>query len=118
MLLARSLASRVRARAAQSFRSVSSDAKAPLYSERMDKTGRPISPHLMIYRLPAIAWSSVMVRITGAVASAGARREMAQLGLSFLTRFLSPLRRRFFWPRRRHIVWWRPLGGRHCSDDL
>jgi succinate dehydrogenase/fumarate reductase cytochrome b subunit len=43
----------------------------PSYSEIMDKTGRPISPHLMIYRLPAIAWSSVTVRITGAIASFG-----------------------------------------------
>ena len=52
-------------------------AEAELYSERMYKTGRPVSPHLinenwgMHYALPAIAWSSVMVRITGFVASAG-----------------------------------------------
>ena len=55
----------------------------------MDKTGRPISPHVFgemapmpnvgdllkgqagIYRLPAIAWSSIVVRITGVMASAG-----------------------------------------------
>ena len=41
----------------------------PTYTERMDKTGRPVSPHLMIYRLPLIAWSSVTVRITGVVGS-------------------------------------------------
>ena len=40
-----------------------------LYTERMAKTGRPRSPALTIYRLPAIAWSSVMVRISGVVAS-------------------------------------------------
>jgi succinate dehydrogenase cytochrome b556 subunit len=63
-LAARSLAAR--------SRPLSTAAKsAQLYSERMDKTGRPISPHLMIYRLPAIAWSSVTVRITGFMASAG-----------------------------------------------
>lgn len=37
----------------------------------MDKTGRPLSPHLMIYRLPLIAWSSVTVRITGIIGSVG-----------------------------------------------
>ena len=42
----------------------------PTYTERMDKTGRPLSPHLMIYRLPLIAWSSVTVRITGVIGSA------------------------------------------------
>jgi succinate dehydrogenase cytochrome b556 subunit len=43
------------------------------YSERMAKTNpnRPISPHLTIYKLPMIAWSSVTVRITGAMASFG-----------------------------------------------
>lgn len=66
----------VRARLAPVTRSLASDAKtsAQLYSEKMDKTGRPISPHLMIYRLPAIAWSSVTVRITGFAASAGEYR--------------------------------------------
>ena len=37
----------------------------------MDKTGRPISPHLMIYAFPTIAMSSVTVRITGAMATFG-----------------------------------------------
>merc|ERR1712227_1140803 len=46
-------------------------APAPSYSQRMDKTGRPISPHVFIYRFPAIALSSIMVRITGFVTSAG-----------------------------------------------
>lgn len=59
------------------------------YTKLMDKTGRPISPHVFgemapnpnirdlfmgqagIYRLPAIAWSSIVVRITGVMASAG-----------------------------------------------
>ena len=59
------------------------------YSERMDKTGRPISPHIFgeaapapsvsgllsgqvgIYKIPAIAWSSIAVRVTGVLASAG-----------------------------------------------
>ena len=33
------------------------------YSKRMDKTGRPISPHVFIYRFPTIAMSSITVRI-------------------------------------------------------
>lgn len=41
------------------------------YSKIMDKTGRPVSPHLMIYKLPLIAYSSVFVRGTGILASAG-----------------------------------------------
>jgi len=41
------------------------------YSQRMDKTGRPISPHVTIYRFPTIAMSSVTVRITGAMATFG-----------------------------------------------
>ena len=41
------------------------------YSERMDKTGRPISPHIFIYRFPTIAISSIMVRISGMMLTAG-----------------------------------------------
>ena len=43
----------------------------PTYSQRMDKTGRPISPHVFIYRFPAIALSSITVRITGMMATFG-----------------------------------------------
>ena len=46
--------------------------KGPTYSERMDKTGRPISPHVMIYNFPTIALSSITVRITGGMATFGA----------------------------------------------
>jgi len=58
------------------------------YTERMDKTGRPISPHVwpsfmpaagvapesrgFIYKLPAIAWASITMRITGIFLTAGA----------------------------------------------
>ena len=45
-------------------------ASKPSYTDRMDKTGRPVSPHLMIYRLPLIAISSVTVRLTGIIVSA------------------------------------------------
>ena len=41
------------------------------YSQRMDKTGRPISPHVFIYRFPTIAISSILVRITGGMATFG-----------------------------------------------
>ena len=45
----------LRMRAAPLARNLSTEApSAKLYSETMDKTGRLISPHLMIYRLPAI----------------------------------------------------------------
>jgi hypothetical protein len=47
------------------------------YSERMDKTGRPISPHVTIYAFPTIAITSVMVRITGFALTVGARRHRA-----------------------------------------
>lgn len=39
------------------------------YTQRMEKTGRPLSPHLEIYKLPAIAWSSLGVRASGVVVS-------------------------------------------------
>ena len=42
---------------------------AETYTEKMDKTGRPLSPHLMIYKLPTIAVSSITVRITGVIGS-------------------------------------------------
>ncbi len=41
------------------------------YTERMAKTGRPISPHITIYAFPTIAWSSVVVRATGMVLTIG-----------------------------------------------
>jgi len=41
------------------------------YTQRMDKTGRSLSPHLTIYRLPLISFSSVTARITGIMCSAG-----------------------------------------------
>jgi len=37
----------------------------------MDKTGRPISPHVFIYRFPTIAISSITMRITGVVLTIG-----------------------------------------------
>ena len=42
------------------------------YTERMAKTGRPISPHITIYAFPTIAWSSIGVRGCGMLLSAGA----------------------------------------------
>lgn len=55
------------------------------YTDKMNKTGRPVSPHVwptflydasrgemgggFIYKLPAIAWSSITMRITGIVAT-------------------------------------------------
>jgi len=72
------LASRLGVRAAPARRMMSTASPAPsfrspdpTYSARMDKTGRPISPHVFIYRFPMIALSSITVRITGVLASAG-----------------------------------------------
>lgn len=42
------------------------------YSERMNATGRPVSPALTIYRFPTIAISSITVRITGVLLTLGA----------------------------------------------
>ena len=53
------------------------------YSERMAKTGRPISPALSIpYRFPLIAISSITVRITGVLLTAGAPRDAEACGSS------------------------------------
>lgn len=41
------------------------------YTERMDKTGRPVSPAVTIYRFPSIALSSITVRITGGLLTVG-----------------------------------------------
>ncbi|KAG8457056.1 hypothetical protein KFE25_004367 [Diacronema lutheri] len=41
------------------------------YTERMDKTGRPVSPHVTIYKFPAAALSSITTRITGVMLTVG-----------------------------------------------
>ena len=41
------------------------------YTERMKKTGRPVSPHLTVYAFPTVAISSITVRITGVLLSTG-----------------------------------------------
>jgi succinate dehydrogenase (ubiquinone) cytochrome b560 subunit len=41
------------------------------YNERQEKTGRPVSPHVMIYAFPVVALSSIMVRTTGIILSLG-----------------------------------------------
>ena len=35
------------------------------YTERMNKTGRPISPHVTIYKFPPAAITSILNRFTG-----------------------------------------------------
>ena len=35
------------------------------YSERQDKNGRPVSPHVTIYKFPVTALSSITNRATG-----------------------------------------------------
>lgn len=41
------------------------------YTERMAKTGRPVSPHVTVYRFPIVAISSIANRVTGVMLSAG-----------------------------------------------
>lgn len=42
------------------------------YTERMQKTGRPVSPHVTIYALPVPAFASITTRVTGIMLSFGA----------------------------------------------
>jgi len=46
----------------------------------MEKTGRPVSPHVMIYAFPVVALSSITVRITGVCLTIG----LAGIGASSL----------------------------------
>jgi len=41
------------------------------YSKRMSQTGRPVSPHVMIYNFPIGAISSITNRVTGCALSVG-----------------------------------------------
>mmetsp|Transcript_19886 Transcript_19886/g.28588 ORF Transcript_19886/g.28588 Transcript_19886/m.28588 type:complete len:157 (+) Transcript_19886:90-560(+) len=41
------------------------------YTEKQEKTGRPVSPHVMIYSFPIVAISSITNRITGVGMAAG-----------------------------------------------
>jgi len=44
---------------------------AQTYSERMEKTGRPVSPHVEIYKFPPTALTSITHRVTGVVLAVG-----------------------------------------------
>lgn len=43
----------------------------PSYTERMNKTGRPVSPHVTIYKFPVAAISSITTRVTGVLLTIG-----------------------------------------------
>lgn len=47
------------------------DEKTESYTERMAKKGRPVSPHVEIYRFPTVAISSITNRVTGVMLSIG-----------------------------------------------
>ena len=65
MLLAKSLRRFTPARLSLA-RALSTDPKElTSYTERMARTGRPVSPHVTIYAFPITAVSSVMNRFTG-----------------------------------------------------
>jgi len=82
MPLFRPLMARATAAARPLLRRPLSTAAPKSYSEKMDATGRPVSPHLFIYRFPTIAISSITVRITGVLLTVGASgvASMALLG--------------------------------------
>mmetsp|Transcript_14989 Transcript_14989/g.31094 ORF Transcript_14989/g.31094 Transcript_14989/m.31094 type:complete len:173 (+) Transcript_14989:223-741(+) len=42
------------------------------YTERMNRTGRPVSPHVTIYAFPVAALASISTRLTGVMLSFGA----------------------------------------------
>lgn len=107
-------------------RPMSTTPAKPTYTERMDKTGRPVSPHLMIYRLPLIAWSSVTVRITGVVGSAMAigiagativgggncASDLVESGAAAFPMLVTPAKFAIAWPltyhwlgNMRHMYW-------------
>jgi len=48
------------------------DFKRQNYTERMGKSGRPVSPHVTIYSFPITALTSVTNRVTGVALSFGA----------------------------------------------
>jgi len=48
------------------------DYKKQNYTERMSRTGRPVSPHVTIYALPIAAISSITNRVTGITLTFGA----------------------------------------------
>lgn len=41
------------------------------YSEKQAKKGRPVSPHVTIYKFPVVALSSITNRVTGVILSGG-----------------------------------------------
>lgn len=50
------------------FRSLSTEAS---YTEQQMKKGRPVSPHVTIYKFPLAAISSITIRVTGVLLSVG-----------------------------------------------
>lgn len=52
-------------------KSFSSNNSTETYSERQAKKGRPVSPHVAIYKFPVVALSSISNRVTGVILSAG-----------------------------------------------
>lgn len=48
-----------------------SSSKTETYTERQAKKGRPVSPHVTIYKFPLAALSSITNRITGVILSGG-----------------------------------------------
>ena len=46
------------------------------YSERQNQKGRPVSPHVTVYRFPAVALSSIANRITGVAMVGGALNKL------------------------------------------
>jgi hypothetical protein len=41
------------------------------YTEKQSKKGRPVSPHVTIYKFPVVALSSITNRVTGVILTGG-----------------------------------------------
>ena len=52
-------------------RASGTSSKGETYTEKMAKTGRPVSPHVEIYAFPIVALSSITTRITGVALTVG-----------------------------------------------
>jgi len=70
--------------ASRSF--VSSNINNGSYSEEQAKKGRPISPHVEIYKFPPAALTSITNRVTGVMLSVGKLRDFV---FSFMPIYLN-----------------------------
>mmetsp|Transcript_31430 Transcript_31430/g.53043 ORF Transcript_31430/g.53043 Transcript_31430/m.53043 type:complete len:168 (+) Transcript_31430:57-560(+) len=61
----------VRSFVSQTARAMNSSESSESYTEKQAKLGRPVSPHVTIYKFPITALSSITNRVTGVALSVG-----------------------------------------------